>query len=59
ERIDRERQLAPASDSLKQTGQQLERASQQLERTAPAVGNAIRQEKRLVRDRSNDWGMSM
>lgn len=59
ERIERERQLAPASDSLKQTGQQLERASQQLERAAPAVGNAIRQEKRLARDRSNDWGMSM
>ena len=57
--IERERQLAGTSDSLKQTGQQLERASQQLERTAPAVGDSIRQEKRLEQARSHDRGMAL
>ena len=56
--IERERQLAGTSENLKQAGQQLERASQQLERTAPAVGDAIRQEKQLERNHRNDWGMS-
>lgn len=52
EHIDRERQLTPASDALKQ-------ASQHLERTASTMGDVIQQEKQHALNHSKDWGLSL